>query len=107
MSRVLEPYCERDPIADAGFCEQDVHGWFDLSYASYAVLTRTLLQEMPAEWQHRFVNLVDELDRAFPKAHGDYMVRLRDYTGRFIGDPLRNYRYPNQGAIEEARGEPS
>jgi hypothetical protein len=88
------------------FCNQDVHAWFELSYCSYLVLQRTLLQEMPGAWQHAFVGLLEELRKAFPGAPGaDYMVKLRDpeYSGRFVSDPLANYRHPNQRAIEEAR----
>ncbi|MFE6412604.1 hypothetical protein ACFVOR_37355 [Streptomyces sp. NPDC057837] len=44
---------------------EDIHTYFGLSYANYLVLPRTLLQSMPAEWQHRFVGLVNELHDAF------------------------------------------
>ena len=99
-----EPYCERDPF-DPDFCEQDVHGWFELSYAGYLVLPRVLMQEMPAEWQHAMVNLLDEATQAFPHAPSTYTVLLRDpVLGRFVGDGLRNYRYPKQSAIDAARG---
>lgn len=43
----------------------DVHTHFGLSYANYQVLHRTLMQSMPAEWQHRMVAALDELERAF------------------------------------------
>ena len=46
------------------FCEQDIHGQFELSYCSYLVLHRALMQEMPAEWQHaiwRVYSTPDEL----------------------------------------------
>lgn len=48
---------------------EQVHEWFGLSYANYAVLHRTLLQSMPAEWQGRFVQCMRELDDAY--AHLD------------------------------------
>ena len=38
---------------------------FNLTYANYLVLPRTLLQSMPDEWQARFVALLDELHDAF------------------------------------------
>lgn len=44
---------------------EDVHTYFGLSYANYLVLPRTLLQSMPETWQHRFVDLVNELHDAF------------------------------------------
>lgn len=46
-------------------CGGAVHTWFGLSYSSYAVLPRTLLQSMPAEWQERFVACMNEIDAAF------------------------------------------
>jgi hypothetical protein len=105
------PYCLRDPsnrhagAIPESLCEQDVHGWFQLSYCSYLVLQRTLMQEMPAEWQHAMVNLLDEMHRAFPESPSTYTVLLRDEDGKFVSDPLRNYRYPSQEYIDKARGE--
>ncbi|MFJ5951395.1 hypothetical protein [Streptomyces noursei] len=42
-----------------------IHTYFGLSYANYLVRPRTLLQSMPAQWQTRFVALLNELDAAF------------------------------------------
>jgi len=42
-----------------------IHGWFGLSYSSYAVLSRTLMQSMPIEWQERMVACLDEIHDAF------------------------------------------
>lgn len=39
-----------------------VHAWFELSYASYLVWPRSVMQQMPAEWQQRFVALAKELE---------------------------------------------
>lgn len=44
---------------------RSVHEYFELSYASYLVKHRTLLQSMPADWQERFVALLEEFDAAF------------------------------------------
>lgn len=54
-------------IDDAAVTESDddVHTWFGLSYANYAVLPRTLLQSMPPHWQRHFVACMRELDDAF------------------------------------------
>lgn len=104
-----EPYCERDPnvlfpgARPESLCEQDVHAWFELTYASYAVLARVLMQAMPAKWQHDMVNLLGELQQAFPGSPSTYTVLLRDETGKFIADDLRSYRYPNTRAVEAAR----
>ena len=84
-------------------CEQDVHGWFELSYASYLVLPRSLMQAMPADWQHQFVRLLEDMQASFRQPNDHYTVLLRGERGRFVPDPFRHYRYPDSGAIEEAR----
>lgn len=74
--------------------DEPIHGFFELSYASYLVLPRTVLQSMPAEWQRRFVLMMGEiLDMLgeFPGNLGTYRVLLHDQHGRFIKDPLRDY----------------
>ena len=42
-----------------------IHKYFGLSYAYYFVPPRTLLQNMPEEWQAKFVGLLREMDDAF------------------------------------------
>jgi hypothetical protein len=87
------------------FCNQDVHGWFELSYSSYLVLPRVLMQEMPAAWQHEMVMLLERMHEEFPNEYSEYTVLKRGEDSRFEKDPLRNYRYPDRRAIAEARGE--
>lgn len=50
---------ESQPVDD-----EPIHGWFGLSYSSYLVVPRTLLQSMPADWQAAFVDLLDEMNEA-------------------------------------------
>lgn len=73
--------------------KMDIHTFFGLTYANYLVLPRTLLQSMPEEWQHRFVDCLRELENAFwQTAQADrYMVTARDSNGRFIKDPIPHY----------------
>jgi hypothetical protein len=96
---LCEPF--RDEYPDR--CAGDVHDWFDLTYASYLVLPRSLLQLMPPAWQHAMVQLLERANEEFPGAHGTYSVHLRDAAGRFVKDPLRNYRYPDAQAIADVR----
>ena len=42
-----------------------VHLWFELSYSSYQVLPRVLMQSMPLEWQERMVACLTEIREAF------------------------------------------
>lgn len=70
----------------------DVHTWFSLSYASYLVVNRSLLQSMPDEWQHRFTALMDEMRTHFADVDEPrYIVYVRDHRGRFARDPIPNY----------------
>ena len=78
--------------------EEPVHNWFGLTYSSYLVLPRTLLQSAPVEWQRDFIRLLHHLERIFPDHHGmEYWVRRRarcqDGRLRFVEDPLRDYRH--------------
>lgn len=42
-----------------------VHRWFELTYSSYQVMPRVLMQSMPIDWQVRMVALLDEMRDAF------------------------------------------
>ena len=73
------------------FCQEDVHQFFSLSYASYLALPRSIMQSMPADWQHRFSELMDEVQDKYGGYDMRYTVNKRDAKGRFIPDELRNY----------------
>lgn len=81
--------------------EEPVHDWFELTYAQYLTVPRSILQAMPVEWQRRFVKCLDELDAAFDwhPSEGRYWVEKRDALGRFVQDPLREYRHPDFATI--------
>lgn len=71
-----------------------IHLWFGLTYASYLVLPRTVLQSMPDEWQARFVKMMDEVEEKFsyPPEGTTYDVRLKDdISKRYVSDDLANY----------------
>lgn len=74
-----------------------IHGWFELSYAQYLTIPRSILQAMSEEWQERFVRCLEELDDTFMwrPTTGRYWVQLKDGAGRFVQDPLMEYRRPN------------
>jgi hypothetical protein len=48
------------PVID----RDSIHGWFGLTYSSYLVLPRVILQSMPDEWQWKFVKLLERLQEA-------------------------------------------
>lgn len=74
---------------------EKIHDWFELSYASYLVLPRSVLQSTPDKWQIKFVELLEELvEMGFrcPREGTTYAVNLRDdKTGRFVIDNLMGY----------------
>lgn len=72
---------------------EPMHGWFGLSYANYLVLERSLIQSMPAEWQRRLLECLDDLHERFDgveRAAG-FQVRAVDVSGRFMRDPIPHY----------------
>ncbi len=82
-----------------------LHEWFELSYASYLTLHRTLLQSMPVEWQERMVGLLTELSESFAHLQHPhtYSVHARDSKGRFISEPFPPYRHARFSGPTESR----
>lgn len=81
------PLDEYDP-----FEHEPIHVWFNLTYASYLVLPRSILQSMPLEWQRRFVKCLRELDAVSPDdVASSYWVRAHDENNRFTADTYARY----------------
>ena len=94
------------------FCKSDVHDFFGLTYASYLVVPRSILQSMDASWQHRFSVLMEEATDLYSGYEMDYRVNKVDSRGKFTPDPLKNYergrRYvPPKSIFEEFTKETS
>lgn len=87
--------------------ESPVHGWFGLTYSSYLVVQRSLLEAMPLAWQRKFVALLKEIGEEFDtddeRIKGSFWVRACDISGTFVKDPLRDYRHPDRALIESLR----
>jgi len=82
-----------------------MHDWFELSYAQYLTVPRSIIQEMPTEWQQRFADCLSQLDESFswrPK-EGRYWVKLKDGKGRYVSDPLMQYRHPDVEYIKSIK----
>lgn len=73
---------------------EPIHAWFELSYAQYLTIPRSVLQSMPVKWQQKFVDLLVELDDTIDwrPNEGRYWVRLKDGQGRFVHDELMDYQ---------------
>lgn len=67
-------------MTDTPHIEHDaIHNWFELTYAQYLTIPRSVLQSMPDEWQQRFVQCLRELDDTIDwrPRKGRYCVELR------------------------------
>lgn len=74
--------------------QEPIHEFFNLTYANYLVLPRSVLQSMPIDWQEKFVNLLERIPKVISEdfePDGGYDVRARDCEGRFVEDPYSNY----------------
>jgi hypothetical protein len=72
----------------------EIHEWFGLTYSSYLVLPRSVLQNTPVKWQRKFVALLEELEDMASNLNdlpGTYTVQCRDEKGRFTHDPYCDY----------------
>ena len=79
--------------------------WFSLSYASFLVLPRVLMEAMPKEWGDKMAELLNEYDETFPN-QPDIGTRVQiTHGGKLIKTPswLINYRRPDQSEINACR----
>lgn len=92
---------------------KDIHTWFGLTYAQYLTIPRSVLQSMPEEWQHKFVELLDKLDDTnwldkLPR-NTSYRVELREMEDSLDGwewgvkvtDPLGSYDRGRRNVFKE------
>lgn len=85
-----------------------VHLMFGLSYASWLCWPRVLMQEMPLEWQIRFVDLATEFRGAFDWIPDDvtmYVQFRKVEGGSFVRVPrgLCHYRHPDSEFVDSLR----
>jgi hypothetical protein len=87
------------------FFESPVHEWFELSYAQYLTIPRSIMESMSNEWQERMVKCLEELNETFDwrPTEGRYWVKLKDDKGRYVSDPLMEYRHPDKNYIKSIK----
>jgi len=71
--------------------DEPMHDFFELSYAQYLVLQRSVIQSMPLPWRTKLRRLMDELDETIDWRRSGYFVRREDEDGNTIEDDLANY----------------
>ncbi len=78
--------------------KKDAWNHFGLSYASWLVIPRIALQSMPENWQHKFFNMVDELNERieFPEGFDElnFTVTARK-NNRFVKHIIPRYKHSN------------
>ena len=71
--------------ADGIWVEDPIHCWFGLTYASYLVLPRVVMESMSLEWQEKMVALLNEIgEKRGNLLQGNYAVNLRGEDGKYI-----------------------
>jgi hypothetical protein len=97
--------------------ERPFHLWFGLSYCSYLVLPRLLLDYMPKKWQVEMINLLDQIPDNIASKQPDYHVlregywlpehydsedensTVMSYHTTWRNDPWADYRHGNVNQI--------
>jgi hypothetical protein len=85
---------------------RDLSCWFGLSYSTFAVMPRVLMESMPDEWQAKMAELLHDFTdtwRGWPEGSG---CRVQ-YTlhGKLARTPewMLNYRHPDYEQIDRLR----
>lgn len=81
---------------------------FNLTYSSWLILPRTLLMDMPTQWQEKFVKLLDEYNESVADLAPDYELQLyvqAKQSGKFTKLPSAycNYRHPQHMDVCDIR----
>lgn len=91
-----------------GSTDEPIHEYFELSYASYLVLPRSILQSMPKKWQRKTVTLLRELESEcrvqgieWPVGGESIAVNLRGRDGKFKRDFYCSYRRGHRNVFSE------
>jgi hypothetical protein len=83
-----------------------LNGYFGLSYAGWLTIPRVMLQEMPEEWQNKFVDLLDQYDKTFssqPAIETEVSCKVK---GKYIKQPAwLDYRHTDHETINAMRGQ--
>ena len=89
--------------------ESPVHEAFGLTYASFMVVPRLLMENMRWGWQVDMVDLMEEFNKKFKweKPGQSMSISFRDENGKFIPTDrnLCNYRRGDSGLYLKDSGE--
>lgn len=92
-------------LPERGDGYHELWGWFGLSYASFLVMPRVLMHEMPDEWQAKMAELLHQYDEATDTSSACFTttVTAKDRDGKFqkLPEDLVQYRHPDRVALRE------
>ena len=80
--------------------------WFGLSRASFLVLPRSFMHQMPDDWQNKMADLLNEYDETFKDVDCvDEVYVSAKKGGMFAEIPnwIKNYRHPDIKKIESMK----
>lgn len=81
---------------------EQLWGYFGLSYSSWVTMPRSLMHEMPDDWQAKMAALLEEWDNAWDTHDlpSPYVIAKRE-DGRFTSWPswVNQYRHPDRESI--------
>jgi hypothetical protein len=101
-----------DVVTDSTEADQraDLSSWFGLSYSTFAVLPRVLMEAMPEDWQRRVAVLLNDYTDTWTEWPEGSGCRVQyEMNGRIAKMPewLLNYRHPDGAEIEALRAPPA
>lgn len=80
--------------------------WFGLSRASWLTLPRSMMVQMPDDWQERMAALLEEFDEEFSVGLPDVSISVSfKVDNKFVKIPnyINNYRHVNPGDFDHMR----
>ena len=88
----------------------DIDLYFGLSYTNYLILHRSILQSMPLDWQHRFTELMGEVEDAMgpvmrEKMPSRYDIRILAREPQRITEYETCYDCEGEGEVMQANGD--
>src|SRR5262245_30164604 len=89
----------------SGYGADRLWTWFGLDRASFLVLPRVLMHDMPDDWQDRMTTLLEEYQAVFPN-QPEIGTRVQcTRRGKLVKWPewLLNYRRPDFDEINKIR----
>jgi len=101
-----------DDVVPVNEGAEALHLWFGLSYAAWLTLPRVMMRSMPDDWQRDMARLLNEWDQVWQGEPAQILAETRvqrvGERGRLVAWPewVKNYRRPDEGALDEARGGP-